>query len=163
MIFHIPNAFAFFGFTIVHDSLASPKNGLVESKGILTVKRALDISSFVKLASSSATSWRYMQSVSLHCWPFKNLNFYVISRTEGTLDRGYDRFYSFRYFVRPWTLKEIVDGVWLTSNSILSFQESLSMFDHLDMIHWLLEYISKQRPSYYKSRRRTQKGPKRKI
>ena len=92
-------------------NLPSPKNWWISGHGLSTVKRALDISSFVKLASSSATSWRYMQSVSLHCWPFKNLNLYVISRTEGTLNRGYDRFYSFRYFVRPWTLKEIVDGV----------------------------------------------------
>ena len=76
---------------------------------------------------------------------------------------GLRRVLQFQVIFRPSTLKEIVDVVWLTSNSILSFQESLSMFDHLDMIHWLLEYISKQRPSYYKSRRRTQKGPKRTI
>ena len=55
-------------------NLPSPKNWWISGHGLSTVKRALDISSFVKLASSSATSWRYMQSVSLHCWPFKNLN-----------------------------------------------------------------------------------------
>ena len=55
--------------------LPQPKNGQVWRNWVSTVKPALDISSFVKLASSSATSWRYMQSVSLHCWPFKNLNF----------------------------------------------------------------------------------------